>query len=149
MSGYGPSGWDGAPHGSSQGWDPNGAYGQSYGYGPAPGYGPDPGYGSGPQYGPPGVPHRPASQTSAIIALVCNSLSVVSCCNVLAIPGIITGALAIQRVDRQPESARSLTMWSWIIFGVSTVLAIAVIALLIAADVGSDPDPYPYSDEGI
>lgn len=142
MSGYGgtpPSGWD-SPHGSSQGWDPNGAYGQSYGYGP--------GYGHAPGYGPPGVPHRPASMTSAIIALVCNSLVVVSCCNVLAIPGIITGALAIQRIERQPESARSLTIWSWVIFGVSTLIAIVVIALLIAADVGSDPDPY-YYDEGI
>ncbi|RSN44525.1 hypothetical protein DMH08_36995 [Actinomadura sp. WAC 06369] len=86
--------------------------------------------------------------TSAIIALVCNSLAVLSCCNVLAIPGIITGALAIQRIERQPESARSLTIWSWVIFGVSMVIAVVVIALLIAADVGSDSDPY-YYDDGI
>ncbi|QFG21926.1 hypothetical protein F7P10_13110 [Actinomadura sp. WMMB 499] len=84
--------------------------------------------------------------TNAIIALVCNCLVVLSCCNVLAIPGIITGALAVQRVERQPESARSLTMWSWVIFGVTTVLAIILIAILIAADVGSDPDPGYYGD---
>ncbi|WP_158079272.1 hypothetical protein [Actinomadura sp. CNU-125] len=57
-------------------------------------------------------------------------------------------ALALQRVERDPESARSLTMWSWIIFGVTTVLAIVVIALLIAADVGSDSDP-AYYGEGV
>jgi hypothetical protein len=139
MSGYGgrpPSGWDN-PYGGSQGWDPGGAYGPPYG---------QQGYGYGYGYGPPGVPHGSSSNGSMIAALVCNSVAVLFCCNIIAIPGVITGAIALGRAQTDPRSARKLTIWSWSLFGAS--LAIGIIVLIIYIIIGataSDPD---YSSSG-
>ncbi|TDC48015.1 hypothetical protein E1281_25400 [Actinomadura sp. KC345] len=124
MSGYGgspPPGWQ-DPYGGSPGWggDP---YGGAYGPGGAPGYG----------YGPPGTPTRPASSASTIAALVCNIAGVVLCCGILSIPGAITSAIAMSRVETDPESARKLTIWSWVLFGLSFVIGIILIIIYIVA----------------
>jgi hypothetical protein len=85
------------------------------------------------------VPYAPASHGSAIAALVCNCVATVLCCNIVAIPGIITGALALGRSGTDPASARKLTIWSWSLFAASILVAvILVIVLLVAA---GDPDP--------
>ncbi|TMQ90050.1 hypothetical protein ETD83_37140 [Actinomadura soli] len=137
MSGYGgrpPSGWEDPYGGGSQGWDPGGAYGPQYGAGQ--GY-PPPGYGHGYGYGPPGVPHRTPSSGSTIAALVCNAIAVVLCCNIVAIPGVITAAIALGRNSTDPGSARKLTIWSWSLFAAALVIGIILIviyALLVAAD---------------
>ncbi|NDU76936.1 hypothetical protein GWI34_30580 [Actinomadura sp. DSM 109109] len=158
MSGYGgrpPSGWE-DPYGGNQGWDAGGGqqqygqpygpsygepYGQGYGYG-QPGYG-QPGYG----YGPPGVPHQTAGNGSTIAALVCNAVLVLMCCNVVAIPGVITAAVALGRVHTEPQYARKLTIWSWSLFGAS--LLIAVVLLIIYVVVGVTTDPGYSSSDGI
>ncbi|MFD0691886.1 DUF4190 domain-containing protein [Actinomadura fibrosa] len=139
MSGYGgrpPSGWD-DPYGASQGWDPNGAYGRPGGdpYGMPP-----PGYGYGYGYGPPGVPHAPSSNGSTIAALVCNIVGIVLCCNILAIPGVITAAIAMGRVQTDPRSARKLTIWSWCLFAASVVLGIVFLIIYIVVIANSEPD---------
>ncbi|GAA4082449.1 hypothetical protein [Actinomadura miaoliensis] len=158
MSGYGgqPSGWS-DPYGQQDGgwqntpqagwsdpaaqpgWDPNGQYGTpqqpSYGYGTPQ----QPSYG----YGPPGVPGQGHSGNGlAIAALICNVLLVVSCCNVLAIPGIVTSSLAISRSATDPGSARSLTMWSWVVFALALVIAIVVVIIAIIVDAGSSSSTY-------
>jgi hypothetical protein len=143
MSGYGgspPSGWE-DPYGGSQGWDPYGAHGQ-----PPPGgqgwdpYGqqgyPPPGYG----YGPPGVPYGTPSNGSAIAALICNALLVAFCCNVIAISGIITAAIALSRAGTDPRSARKLTIWSWCLLAASIVVAVVVFVIIMAVGATSDPD---------
>lgn len=125
MSGYGgspPPGWQ-DPYGGSQGWsgDPyGGAYGQGYGY------------------GPPGVPVQRASNSSTVAALVCNIIGVLLCCGLLSIPGVITSAIAMGRVDTDPESARKLTLWSWVLFGLSVVLGIIALIVYIIVVIMAD-----------
>ncbi|MBW8485705.1 hypothetical protein [Actinomadura parmotrematis] len=117
------SGYDGRP----PGWeDPYGQYGAQpdQGYGPPPG---QPGYG----YGPPGVPQQRGASASTIIVLVLSSLMTLSCCNVLAIPAVITSIIALSRASTDPESSRRLTVWSWALFAGAVVLAIAVFVVLI------------------
>ncbi|MBO2464604.1 hypothetical protein [Actinomadura violacea] len=126
MSGYGgvPPGWH----------DP---YGGQGGYGGTPGW--DDGGAYGP-YGPPGVPHAPASNGSAIAALVCNCVVALLCCNIVAIPGIVTGALALGRVQTDPASARRLTIWSWSLFAASVLIGIILLIVYVAFIVTSDSD---------
>jgi hypothetical protein len=101
---YGRPGWDPNPH-VPQGWqDP-------YSH---PGHG----------YGPPGVPSASGPGGSTIAALVCNLVSMLLCCNVLAIPGVIVSAIAMSRSTSDPESARRLTRWSWGLFIGSIVVTI-------------------------
>lgn len=136
MSGYGgrpPSGWD-DPYGGNRQWDTGGAYGQGYGY-TQPGYG-QPGYG----YGPPGVPHRATSNGFTIAALVCNAVAIVMCCNIVAIPGVITAAIALGRVQTDPESARRLTIWSWSLFAASLVIGVALLIVYVLFGIMSEPD---------
>lgn len=136
MSGYGgrpPSGWEDPYGGGSQGWDPGGAYGPQYG--PGPGY-PPPGYG----YGPPGVPYGTRSNGSTIAALVCNSIAVALCCNIVAIPGIITAAIALGRNNTDPNSARKLTIWSWSLFGAAVAIAIIFFVVYLILIAAADPD---------
>ncbi|MEV5826989.1 hypothetical protein AB0L25_15545 [Spirillospora sp. NPDC052242] len=61
-------------------------------------------------------------------------LAVVLCCNVLAVPGIITAALAIGRSSSHPDSARRLTTWSWSILVLAFLLPVAVVAALLGLD---------------
>ncbi|GAA2171202.1 hypothetical protein [Actinomadura napierensis] len=136
MSGYGgrPPGWQDpyGGYGGTPGWDDPGGYGQP-GYG-QPGYG-QPGY----PYGPPGVPQAPTSNGSTIAALVCNCVVAVLCCNIVAIPGIVTGALALGRVNTDPQSARKLTIWSWSLFAASILIGIVIAVVYFAIIATSDP----------
>jgi hypothetical protein len=132
LSGYGgqPSGWQ-DPYGQS-GWDPQGYYAQQGWQDPYA----QQGYG----YGPPGLPQQPASNGSAIAALVCNIVLFVACASIFAIPGIVTAALAMGRVQTNPESARRLTVWSWVLFGVVIVIGIALIGVLIAIGIFAEQE---------
>jgi hypothetical protein len=132
LIGYGgqPAGWQ-DPYGQS-GWDPQGNYAQQGWQDPYA----QQGYG----YGPPGLPQRPASNGSAVAALVCNIVLFVTCASIFAIPGIVTSALAMSRVQTDPESARRLTVWSWALFGVTIVIGIALIGVLIAIGIFAEQD---------
>lgn len=157
MSGYGGQ----PPYGQGGGWqDPYGQGGhpQNPGdpYGGTP-YGQDPsGYGQVPygaagygqpgvppySYGPPGFGYAPASTGPAIAALIMNVIAAVTCYGILAAPGIVTAALAINRAQSDPESARRLTRWSWGIFAAAVVVGIALLVLVIVLAANSDPS-YP------
>ncbi|WP_051712227.1 hypothetical protein [Spirillospora albida] len=154
MSGYDgrpPSGWE-DPYGQQGQYGQQSQYGQQDPYGQQgyraygdPGqygqYGPSSGYAPG--YGPPGVPHAPANNASTIAALVCNIVTVSMCCNLLAIPGIVTAGIAVGRNRTDPDSARTLTIWSWVCFGVSLVIWAAVIIVIgVTSEDGSDPYQY-------
>ncbi|MFC9976188.1 hypothetical protein ACFVH6_35370 [Spirillospora sp. NPDC127200] len=132
MSAHG--GWE-DPYGRPQGWnDPYGSaptpgWGDPYG-GQAPGpegYGYGYGYGYGPN--PP-----PASNGSTIAALIVSCVMTTMCCNVLAIASIITSAVAMGRISRDPASARRLTWWSWGILGVTTALWLGLIVIVGLTD---------------
>jgi Na+/proline symporter len=123
VSGYGGQspGWN-DPHGQGQGWnDPNAHYNQT------------PGYGYG--YGPPGVPGTPRSASgSTITALVLNCIITAMCCNVFAIPGIVTSVLAMNRSASDPASARRLTAWSWVIFAAAIIIPGTLIGVGLVVD---------------
>jgi hypothetical protein len=138
VSGYGgspPPGWQ-DPYGGSQGWtgdpyggDPygGGAYGSGY-----PGHG----------YGPPGMPTKPPGNGSTVAALVCNIVSVALCCGILSVPGVVTSAIAMGRLQSDPESARKLTVWSWVLFGASVVLGIIALIIYIFVVVLAETNGY-------
>jgi hypothetical protein len=131
---YGQDPYGQSPYGQAQGWnDPNAQQGwdtpgqQPYGYG----------------YGPPGVsPVQSRNPGSTIAALVCNCVAVAMCCNVFAIPGIITSVIAMTRAQTNPASTRTLTVWSWVILGVAFVIQIALFGLLVYLDELDGSDPY-------
>jgi len=107
------------------GQDPYGGYGYNYGYG----------------YGPPGVPGgggSGASQGLAIGALVCNIILIFFCW-LLAIPGIILAALALGKINTEPGSARTLTIWAWVLFAVGIFVGVGVLAVyfILLANAGS------------
>ncbi|REE96384.1 hypothetical protein [Thermomonospora umbrina] len=132
MSGHGeqpaggwadPYGHDGRQDGLGQpGWDPYARY---------PPYGPGGPYGHGQGYGPPGVPLARPDNSSIIVALVCNIVATVVCCNFLCIGGVITSSIALSRSQTDPVEAKSLTGWSWVILGVSIALEVLLFAILV------------------
>lgn len=122
--------------------------GPAYG---APAYGtPPPGtpaYGTPPPYAPGygaagyGVPHpgwdgRTAAasslRTQAIIALVLNLLTLVSCCNLFGIAGAVCAGSALSKVDFELDRARSLVRWAWGLLAAGLVLMTVAAAALIA-----------------
>ena len=145
MSGYGgrpPSGEE-DPYGAAPS---GGAYGPPGG-GQAP-YGPPQGLGPGGPayaYGPPGVPSRTVSPGTITAALVCNSIAIVLCCNIAAVAGVITALHAQRRVETDPRSARKLTIWSWSLFVVSTLIGIIIAVVYLILTLNSDPG---YSSSG-
>jgi hypothetical protein len=126
------SGYGGQP-GWQDPYDPRG-YQQPPGYyGPTPGGWQDPYGAAGYGYGPPGVPVAQASSGAAIGALVCNIIMTLTCLGLPAIAGIITAAIAMGRVQTNPQSARNLTTWSWVIFAINVVLVMAIVIILVVA----------------
>ena len=93
-------------------------YGAPYGEQQPPGYG----------YPPPRRDDGP--QANAIVALVLNFLSLASCCNVLGLPGGILATIALSRAREQPGSARSLLVWSWVLFGAGFALNVGLFLFL-------------------
>jgi hypothetical protein len=146
VSGYGGQGWQ-DPY--QQGWSSNPYGGSPYS---DPGYGGSAPYGSSPYadqgwqdpyamptpgYGP---PMPPASQGAAIGALVCNIVATFFCCFLLTIPGIITSAIALGRIQSDPESARNLTRWSWGLFIASAILGL-ILVVIYAVVIATTNDP--------
>ncbi|MFI6176230.1 hypothetical protein ACIA8R_11920 [Nonomuraea sp. NPDC051191] len=111
MSQEDPSGYPYLPYGAPYGEQPPPQYGYGYGY---------------------GVPPRrdEGPQAGAIVAVVLNFLSLASCLNVLGLPGGILAAVALTRAREQPGSARSLLLWSWVLFGTGLVLNVALFLFL-------------------
>jgi hypothetical protein len=106
--------------------DPSGypyqPYGAPYGEQPPPGYG----YGYG--YPPPRRDEGPTA--NAIVSLVLNLLAVVSCCNIFGVPGAILAGMALSRARTEPDRARSMVMWSWVLLGLGFALGVALFVLL-------------------
>lgn len=100
---------------------------------------PPPGYGTpGIGYGPPGF-GRPQPRTGpAIAALICNILASITCYGFLAVPGIVTAAIAIGKAQTDPRAARKLTIWSWCIFAASIVIGLLIIIGLLVYGISND-----------
>ncbi|MGP3919748.1 DUF4190 domain-containing protein [Nonomuraea sp. 10N515B] len=101
---------------------PSQPYGAPYGEQPPPGYG----YG----YGYPPPPRSQGPSANAIVSLVLNLLAVVSCCNIFGIPGAILAGMAISRASREPERARTMVIWSWVLLGLGFALGVALFLFL-------------------
>ncbi|MEV0384411.1 DUF4190 domain-containing protein [Nonomuraea sp. NPDC050643] len=97
-------------------------YGAPYGEQPPPQHG----YG----YGYPPPPRNDGPTAAAIVSLVLNLLALVSCCNVLGLPGAILAGLALGRARTEPQSARTMLIWSWVLFGTGFVLGIGTFLFL-------------------
>ncbi|MFG6198461.1 hypothetical protein [Nonomuraea sp. JJY05] len=107
--------------------DPSGYPYQPYG---AP-YGeqqPPPQYGYGYGYPPPRRDDGPSA--NAIVSLVLNLLALLSCCNVLGLPGAILAGLALSKARTEPRTARTMLIWSWIMFGLGFVLGLGLFLFL-------------------
>jgi hypothetical protein len=86
-------------------------------------------------YGP-GVP-QPAGRGMAIAALVANIVCAFLCCaGLLWIPGVITAAVALNRVDTDPASARRLSIVSWVCLAADLLLA--VVGVILFAVLGGE-----------
>lgn len=127
----------------SQPWDggnqpPAGGYGAyptgSGGYGAPPtggsggygGYPPPSGYGASPP------PPNPARNT-AIAALIVNIIAATFCCGITSVGGLICAALAMGKADTEPETARTLTMWAWILLGATFLIDVIIVIVFIVA----------------
>lgn len=118
--------WGGGagPTGGSGGYGPYGGSGGYGAYPPGGGYGPPGGYG-----GPP----SDSARNAAIVALIINIVAVLFCCGVTSIGGVICAAMAMSKADTEPQAARSLNMWAWILLGLTFVLDIGLVILFIVA----------------
>lgn len=119
--------WGGGAGSPSGGYGAYGGYGGSGGYGaypPGGGYGPPGGHG-GP---PPG-----SARNAAVVALIINIVAVLFCCGIVSIGGLICAAMAMSKADTEPEAARSLNMWAWILLGVTFLIDVVIVIVLIAA----------------
>ncbi len=94
-------------------------YGAPYGEQPPPQYG----------YGYPPPPRSSGPNANAIVALVLNLVAIVSCCNLLAIPGAVLAGLSL-RASTEPGTARTMVIWSWVLFGLGFVLTIGTFLFL-------------------
>ncbi|WP_049559845.1 hypothetical protein [Nonomuraea sp. SBT364] len=103
-----PGGYPYQPYGADYGSQPPPQYGYGYGYPPPPRNQPSP---------------------SAIVSLILNLLGVVSCCNLLGIPGAILAGLSM-RSETSPGTARSMIVWSWVLFGTGFVLMVGLFVFL-------------------
>ncbi|WP_061080958.1 hypothetical protein [Nocardiopsis alborubida] len=108
--------------------------GGSGGHQPPPGGGggyPPPGGGLPPPpggwYGGPGFqpPPPPASQGSAIGALIANIFGLCLCW-MLSIVGVILAVIALTMTTTNPQTARTCTIISWVLFGVGTALYVVL-----------------------
>ncbi|WP_198653753.1 hypothetical protein [Actinocorallia populi] len=117
----------------------------------------------GPGYGIPGHPNQygqygqyppppPASNGPAVAALIANILLTITCCGLLAVPGIVTAAVAMSRVNTDPVSAKNLTNWSWVIFGLAVLVGVVLLVLFFALGLSGELDETgtaPTGDDGI
>ncbi|MFD0886202.1 hypothetical protein ACFQ08_16780 [Streptosporangium algeriense] len=118
------------------------AYDQGYGHPghPVQGYGESP-YGQyPPAYGPGPYPGPPQNvegvKTHAIIALVISILLGLSCyVSIGGITGAILSALALGKVERDPQGARGLLKWTWISIGINVGLVVLGVGGIIVAGV--------------
>ncbi|MFL6053716.1 MAG: hypothetical protein ACJ72W_12495 [Actinoallomurus sp.] len=83
-------------------------------------------------YGPPGAPAG-GTNAGTVGALIANIIAALLCCGGIAwLPGIILAAIAMNRNNTDPESAKQLTLWSWVCFALNIVLAIVLFVILFS-----------------
>ena len=72
-----------------------------------------------PPYSLPPAPYGapPAKNTSAIVLTVISAVTLVACCNVLAIPSLILGILGLTKAGTDPQGSARMTQAGWITFG--------------------------------
>jgi hypothetical protein len=91
-------------------------------------------------YGPAGAP-RSGNNGATVAALVANIIAAVLCCSGIAwIPGIITSAIALNRVNTDPESARRMTIAAWVCFAADIAVSVGFVVLVYATN-GFSTDP--------
>ena len=123
-------------------------YGQAT-YGQAP-YGQAP-FGQ-PPYAMPPAPYGapPQKNTSAIVLTVISAVSLISCCNVLAIVPLVLGIVGLNRAGTDPQGAARSTKAGWITFAVTSALVvIGWVVFLALVGFGTIGDSTTYDYEGL
>jgi hypothetical protein len=104
-----------------------------------------------PPYSMPPAPYGapPAKNTSAIVLTVISAVTLVACCNVLAIPSLILGILGLTKAATDPQGSARMTKAGWITFGVTMALAVVgwVVFFALAAS-GSFDGSTSYDYQG-
>ena len=96
------------------------------------------------------MPPPPASNGPALAALIANILLTITCCGLLAVPGVITAAVAMNRVHTDPVSAKNLTNWSWVIFGIAVLVGVVLLVVFFGLGLsGSLDETSTTGDDGI
>jgi hypothetical protein len=95
-----PTPYGQAPYGST-------AYGQpAYSLPPAP-------------YGAP-----PGKNTSAIVLTVISAVTLLACCNLLAVPSLVLGIIGLNKAGTDPQGSARVTRAGWITFAVTAGLVV-------------------------
>ncbi|MFI6482334.1 hypothetical protein ACIBH1_30690 [Nonomuraea sp. NPDC050663] len=116
-----------SPHDPQSGYSDYQPYGAPYGRQPPPT--------SGHGHLPPAVQRTVENtRTQAIVALAVNFISVASCCNVFGLVGGILAWRALSKATTDLPGAKSLTKWSWIVFGTGFAIMAVVMGIAIAVD---------------
>ncbi|GAB3213800.1 hypothetical protein ACQEU5_22170 [Marinactinospora thermotolerans] len=71
-----------------------------------------------------------------IASLILNILGLCGCW-MLSIIGLVLSIIALAQSGSQPETARKLTLWSWICFGAGVALFVLFVLIYIVALGGS------------
>lgn len=108
-----------------------------------------------PAYQPPGQWQAPPAaygapprqNTSALVLTILSGLGLISCCQVIMIGSLILGILGLTKNSEDPEGARRLTKWGWVVFAVSLVLSIIAVGIFFAFGLAGAFDSGGYSSD--
>ena len=104
-------------------------------------------YGQPAYYLPPapyGAP--PAWTTSAIVLTVISSVTLLACCNLLAIPSLVLGIVGLNKASTDPQGSARVTRAGWITFGVTAALVVIGWAVFFALAASGTLDGSTQSD---
>jgi len=92
----------------------------------------------------------PQKNTSAIVLTVTSAVSLISCCNVLAIVPLVLGIVGLNRAGTDPQGAARSTKAGWITFAVTSALVvIGWVVFLALVGFGTIGDSTTYDYEGL
>ena len=123
----------GAPTPYGQGPYGSTAYGQpAYSLPPAP-------------YGAP-----PGRNTSAIVLTVISAVTLLACCNLLAIPSLVLGIIGLNKAGTDPQGSARVTRAGWITFAVTAgLVVIGWVVFFALAGSGTFDGSYQSDFEGL
>ncbi|WP_353951206.1 hypothetical protein V6K52_16435 [Knoellia sp. S7-12] len=96
---------------------------------------------------PPAYGAAPPQNTSALVLTILSGIGLVLCCQVFMIGSLILGIMGLTKNADDPEGARKMAKWGWVVFAASIVLSIIGIAIFIALGASGALDGGGYSSD--